>query len=702
MNGTDGYCLVLSGGGAKGVYHVGAWRALSELGIRVDAFIGNSIGAIISGFLAQGLFAELERLATDMGIGDVLRLPGDLVRDGDLRLDLESLPQLGELAADFVSSRGLDTSPMRSLLRSYIDEDKIRASGVDLGVVTVNVSDLAPREVFLDAMEPGSLVDYLMASAAFPGFANPVIKGKKYIDGGLYDNLPYAAARRRGYRRIIVIDISGPGFNRRPEIAGSQTVYIKNSIEMGGVLDFDREFLDRFTRLGYLDTMRVFGRCAGYSFFVETDAETDAAAERRLRDILRTIAGETPKRPEAAPGTDDGSTGSPPGTGGEENRETRDGCDSVGEPDARARIAPAAVPATTASAAMNGPSTGVPAAAPVTSPTGAPAAAGKAQTAGILLAPSSPIFPYRMRHDRRTLLKLLECAGSILDLERVAGRSLDAFADAVEERRRIEDSHADAIIGEPEPGGKGRRRHSPVRRLSNLVMSAIREASLDRCPYFYMRLARAPVLKITGAPLVRALEAFCPELEPGMAWFDLSLGRRLAGLVDLEERIPEILLDMRYATERNHFGRSFYASSGAWLLEGAASRLAAASAIAARRGRRLVVLDAYRPLSVQKSMWEFMPDEDFVAPPARGSAHNRGAAVDLTLADGEGRQLPMPSSFDEFSERASHSWNSGDPAALANRDELRSILEQAGFRAYGKEWWHYTDPDLRNAPLLDR
>lgn len=173
------------------------------------------------------------------------------------------------------------------------------------------------------------------------------------------------------------------------------------------------------------------------------------------------------------------------------------------------------------------------------------------------------------------------------------------------------------------------------------------------------------------------------------------------GLVNVQDSCPGVIVDMRYATDRNFFKARLYDGDGAWLLAGAARKLAVAAGRAAERGYRMVVLDAYRPLSAQARMWDIMPDEAFVAPVSRGSNHNRGAAVDVTLADLAGRELPMPSDFDEFSERASHLYAGGDPEALARRDALRSFMEEAGFRPYDAEWWHYTDPGSKAGPLID-
>jgi len=176
------------------------------------------------------------------------------------------------------------------------------------------------------------------------------------------------------------------------------------------------------------------------------------------------------------------------------------------------------------------------------------------------------------------------------------------------------------------------------------------------------------------------------------------------GLVALHRACPAVQVDLRYATEHNFFKTRLYDDEHAWLLESTASKLSKASTLAAARALVIVVLDAYRPLAVQDLMWRILPDPDFVAPSSRGSIHNRGAAVDVTLAYGDGRLVSMPSEFDDFSERASHAYQGAEgleTKALEARDFLRSCMESAGFKAYEAEWWHYTDPDTREFPLLN-
>ena len=265
------YCLVLSGGGAKGVYHIGVWQALQELEVEVDAFIGNSIGAIIAGFLAQGKIKRLEEIGSSMSIDFILNIPEEFIENGEIKITTPKLSSFIEFYQNIINKKGLDTAPLQRLLNNDLDESKIRKIGNDLGIVTYRTSDLKPREVFIEDMEEGELINYLLASSALPGFEQPEIAGKKYIDGGVYDNIPYNMARQRGYRKIIVSDISGMGVRRKMDISGSQTIYIKNSINMGGVLDFDRKFLDDYTTLGYLDTLKTFEKLSGYHYFIIPD-----------------------------------------------------------------------------------------------------------------------------------------------------------------------------------------------------------------------------------------------------------------------------------------------------------------------------------------------------------------------------------------------------------------------------------------------
>jgi D-alanyl-D-alanine dipeptidase len=120
-----------------------------------------------------------------------------------------------------------------------------------------------------------------------------------------------------------------------------------------------------------------------------------------------------------------------------------------------------------------------------------------------------------------------------------------------------------------------------------------------------------------------------------------------------------------------------------------------------KRRLGLKIYDAYRPVSVQKIFWELLPDTRFVADPKVGSKHNRGTAVDVTLVDQLGRDLPMPTPYDEFSERAHATYRGCAPEEGENRDLLKQAMVKEGFVPYIHEWWHFDDPDWERYPLLD-
>ena len=172
-------------------------------------------------------------------------------------------------------------------------------------------------------------------------------------------------------------------------------------------------------------------------------------------------------------------------------------------------------------------------------------------------------------------------------------------------------------------------------------------------------------------------------------------------LVDLQIFIPSLRFDLRYATPDNFVGETLYPEARCLLRRETAERLARVQAALEAKGLGLKIFDGYRPLSVQKKLWAKYPVEGFVANPAKGSNHNRGAAVDVTLVDAAGRELPMPSSYDEFSDRAHRDYKGGPPEALANRELLREAMEREGFKGLATEWWHFDDKDAKSHPVLD-
>ncbi len=163
-------------------------------------------------------------------------------------------------------------------------------------------------------------------------------------------------------------------------------------------------------------------------------------------------------------------------------------------------------------------------------------------------------------------------------------------------------------------------------------------------------------------------------------------------LVRLHDVVPDLITDVRYATPDNFTKRILYTSDTLYARRAMAEKLAVAQQAARAQGLQLKVYDAYRPLSIQRLMWSIVPDERYVADPAKGSRHNRGCAVDLTLCDSTGAELDMGTGYDEFTERAAATFVDLPEHVLANRRLLDRIMNAAGFDVLPSEWWHY---DLR-------
>lgn len=173
------------------------------------------------------------------------------------------------------------------------------------------------------------------------------------------------------------------------------------------------------------------------------------------------------------------------------------------------------------------------------------------------------------------------------------------------------------------------------------------------------------------------------------------------GLVDLAELDPDLVLDMRYARTDNFLGRAVYADPRCLLVPDAARRLLAAERTLRDQGYRLVVWDCYRPLSVQREMWSILPDPTYVADPAKGSRHNRGAAVDVGLLRADGRPVPLPTAHDDFTPRAHRDATDLPAEAIASRERLERAMVEAGWSPLPSEWWHFDAEGWEQHPVRD-
>lgn len=247
---------------------------------------------------------------------------------------------------------------------------------------------------------------------------------------------------------------------------------------------------------------------------------------------------------------------------------------------------------------------------------------------------------------------------------------------------------------EVEYDGQGRRTFHRGDALVEAMKVAHNAANLGTDPVRILIVSIAT----QGKPLV--VETNTPSMPAGLG------GQRRSDLVDLAHVAPDLRIDLRYAGTNNFTGRVIYApapTARALMQRPAAQALLRANDRAVKAGFALLVLDAYRPWSVTRTFWDEYPmHRGFLADPLQGSRHNRGCAVDLTMVDlATGREVAMPSAYDDFSEKAHPAYTGGTVTERESRDRLRRLMEAEGFTVYDNEWWHFDYSGWQEWPVLD-
>ncbi len=268
------YGLALEGGGVKGAFHMGAAKALIEEGYSIGGITGTSIGALNGAIIAQGDFEAGYRLWESMDAPLIFDIEEKQYKKLiDRHIDTELLLKLAARMGEIIENKGIDTGKMRQVVESIVDEDKLRSSAVDFGLVTVSLTDLKPLELYKEDIPEGKMVDYLMASASFPGFKLNPIGDKYYIDGAFYDNCPINLLARKGYREIIAVRTFGPGRIQHLRYHNVKVTNIIPSEDLGMTLDFNRDLIRRNLQMGYYDTMRCIKGLRGRKYYINPDEE---------------------------------------------------------------------------------------------------------------------------------------------------------------------------------------------------------------------------------------------------------------------------------------------------------------------------------------------------------------------------------------------------------------------------------------------
>ncbi len=268
--------LVLGGGGAKGAYQVGVAKALREIGFDYHCITGTSIGAINGAFLASGKLDELQAIWSSLKLSDVIN--GDtktLEKIIKLKFKAKDIHQLAQSLKGLVDQNGFDISPFKELIHSRLDEDQIRKSPIDLGIITVSLTNFKPIEVFKDQIPKDLLLDYLIASANLPIFQLQPLEGKLYIDGGFYDNLPINLMASKGVKDIVAVDLGAMGMVRKTENPNLNVRMISPSEDVGLLLEVSPLKSQYNLKMGYFDTQKSFGAYSGRKYYFSPESLED-------------------------------------------------------------------------------------------------------------------------------------------------------------------------------------------------------------------------------------------------------------------------------------------------------------------------------------------------------------------------------------------------------------------------------------------
>lgn len=271
--------LVLAGGGARGSYQVGVWRALMELDWHPQIITGTSVGGLNGAMFVLDLYETARDMWLTIRSRDVMELPEE-------NADLSALHQF---LRRVVKEGGMDVTPLEEIVERVLDEDALRASPIRFGLVTVEKRGLKPRELPLEEIPKGKVKDYLLASAAcFPALRAKQIDGVQFLDGGYRDNMPTGLAQKMGAEELVCVDLEGVGITL-PNRTGLPTTMVRSYWELGDILHFDPDTARRNIELGYYDTLRAFGRLRGCAYAVAKNEQTaqDAAAFRQRFDAVQ-------------------------------------------------------------------------------------------------------------------------------------------------------------------------------------------------------------------------------------------------------------------------------------------------------------------------------------------------------------------------------------------------------------------------------
>lgn len=262
--------LVLEGGGARGAYQAGALKAFFEEGYKFDAVVGTSIGALNGVMVAQNKFEDAYKVWNDIDFATVLNIKNEYGENVALgNYNRETFRYFYSYLKTVIAEKGVDTTKIQKLLDDNIDENILRNSGIDFGVMAYSLTEKKPVPIFVDEMREGTVAKYVMASATFPVFKSTMVDDQSFIDGGVYDNMPVNMLIDRGYKDIVAIETKSSIPKRKVKDKSVQIHYIRPSLKPGRVMDFTASSTDQSVLIGYYDVLKILRGYIGSYYYID-------------------------------------------------------------------------------------------------------------------------------------------------------------------------------------------------------------------------------------------------------------------------------------------------------------------------------------------------------------------------------------------------------------------------------------------------
>ncbi len=280
------YGLVLDGGGARGAYQIGAWKALAEAGVKIKAVAGTSVGALNGALICMGDVELAESIWRDMTFSTVMDVDDqemEALFNGEVPLR-EFLRRIWERVKD----GGIDIEPLRKLIHEVIDEEAIRNCGIEFCLSTFSLTDFKELDLGAEEIPEGQLEDFLLASAYLIGFKNVPLNGKKYVDGGVTNTAPFNILVDREYKDLISVRIHGIGVEQKVKFPEDTVVHeVSPRVKLGSIMEFCGKRSRQNMTIGYYDTKRMIYGLEGIIYYIDQTHDEDYYKERigRLKEL---------------------------------------------------------------------------------------------------------------------------------------------------------------------------------------------------------------------------------------------------------------------------------------------------------------------------------------------------------------------------------------------------------------------------------